>query len=511
MHIQKVYLILLSTIILTAAGCSQSSIGTLSVFVIDEQRTPVSGVTVTIKPDHDSKWIKNMTSADGMCVFHSLAEGNDYVLKIKKQGFISKFLKNVEVIPGRNVYIRMLLKVDSKMFPGRWRLSRFETKTNKLNSKQKEAIKRLETLGYLSGYKKAPKARNVTIYDKKKAFNGLNLYCSGHAPEAILIDMNGKQVYRWHYTFNRTWKKKIHPHPNRSGHRYWRHVHLMENGDLLAIFEGYGLIKLDKDSNLIWSFQDRTHHDLFVMPDGKIYVLTRKALLNPKYNKTELIVDDFITILSPGGKEIRRVSILKCLENSNYAYFLEKAREKGDILHTNTVEVLKGKLAHKSPAFKPGNVLISILLLDLIAVVDMEKESVVWAMSDMWKRQHDPGVLDNGNMLVFDNLYGPKPVSRVLEFDPFNKHIHWEYRGTSETPFYTGDCGACQRLPNGNTLISESNSGRAFEVTPGKTIAWEFYNPHRAGKNNELIATLFEMTRIGPDHNLNWLKNSKNN
>jgi len=209
MHIQKVYLILLSTIILTAAGCSQSSIGTLSVFVIDEQRTPVSGVTVTIKPDHDSKWIKNMTSADGMCVFHSLAEGNDYVLKIKKQGFISKFLKNVEVIPGRNVYIRMLLKVDSKMFPGRWRLSRFETKTNKLNSKQKEAIKRLETLGYLSGYKKAPKARNVTIYDKKKAFNGLNLYCSGHAPEAILIDMNGKQVYRWHYTFNRTWKKKI--------------------------------------------------------------------------------------------------------------------------------------------------------------------------------------------------------------------------------------------------------------------------------------------------------------
>ncbi len=511
MHIQRVIPIFLFFMLLTTAGCSKPSIGTISIFVIDEQRTPVSGVTVTIRSDRVSKWIKNMTSADGMCIFRSLPVENDYVLKIEKKGFISKSLENVEVIAGRNVYIQMLLKVDPEMFPGRWRLTRFETKTNKRNAEQKEAIKRLETLGYLSGYKTAPKAKNVTIYDEKKAFNGLNLYCSGHAPEAILIDMNGKQVNRWYYNINQIWKEAFHPHPQASGHQYWRHVHLMENGDLLAIFEGYGLIKLDKDSNLIWSYKDRTHHDLFVMPDGKIYVLTRKALLNPKYNKTELIVDDFITILSPGGKEIRRVSILKCLENSNYAYFLEKVREKGDILHTNTVEVLKGKLAHKSSVFKSGNVLISILFLDLIAVVDMESESVVWAMSDMWKRQHDPSVLDNGNMLVFDNLYGTKPVSRILELDPFNKQIHWEYRGTSETPFYTGDCGACQRLPNGNTLISESNSGRAFEVTPDKTIVWEFYNPHRAGKNNELIATLFEMTQIDPDYNLDWLKNSKNN
>ena len=53
-----------------------------------------------------------------------------------------------------------------------------------------------------------------------------------------------------------------------------------------------------------------------------------------------------------------------------------------------------------------------------------------------------------------------------------------------------------RRLPNGNTLISESNYGRALETTRGQQIVWEYLNPHRAGDYNELIASLFEMRRI---------------
>ncbi len=64
--------------------------------------------------------------------------------------------------------------------------------------------------------------------------------------------------------------------------------------------------------------------------------------------------------------------------------------------------------------------------------------------------------------------------------------------------FFSELCGTCQRLPNGNTLITESTRGRAFEVTPDKEIVWEFFNPHRAGENDELIATLFELIRIPP-------------
>ena len=72
------------------------------------------------------------------------------------------------------------------------------------------------------------------------------------------------------------------------------------------------------------------------------------------------------------------------------------------------------------------------------------------------------------------------------------------------------DCGSSERLPNGNTLISESNRGRAIEVTPDKQIVWEFINPHRAGENNELIATLFEVVRLDPRFPLDWVETNPN-
>jgi len=43
-----------------------------------------------------------------------------------------------------------------------------------------------------------------------------------------------------------------------------------------------------------------------------------------------------------------------------------------------------------------------------------------------------------------------------------------------------------QRLPNGNTLITEGACGRIFEVTPGHEIVWEYINPYfgkRSGVN----------------------------
>ena len=53
-----------------------------------------------------------------------------------------------------------------------------------------------------------------------------------------------------------------------------------------------------------------------------------------------------------------------------------------------------------------------------------------------------------------------------------------------------------QRLPGGNVLVTESDNGRAFEITPDGDVVWDFYNPHRAGDDDEFIATLFEVLRL---------------
>ena len=100
---------------------------------------------------------------------------------------------------------------------------------------------------------------------------------------------------------------------------------------------------------------------------------------------------------------------------------------------------------------------------------------------------------------MFDNQ-GCDGKSKVVEFEPFTQEVVWSYRGDASNDFYSELSGSCQRLGNGNTLITESNRGRAFEVTADGTMVWEFFNPNRAGDNKELIATLFEVVRVSRDN-----------
>ena len=185
--------------------------------------------------------------------------------------------------------------------------------------------------------------------------------------------------------------------------------------------------------------------------------------------------------------------------------YLDLREPWGDIFHTNTVELLDGHFAERSPIFKAGNVLISVRELNVIAIVDLEAEAVVWALSGMWCRQHHPTMLNNGNMLLFDNL-GHGGRSKVIEFDPLTQEVVWSYGTTPSEDFFSKTCGTCERLPNGNTLITESDNGRAFEVTPDNEIVWEFINTHRAGSKQELIATLNELIRIPPSFPLDWVQ-----
>ena len=44
--------------------------------------------------------------------------------------------------------------------------------------------------------------------------------------------------------------------------------------------------------------------------------------------------------------------------------------------------------------------------------------------------------------------------------------------------FYSMARGANQRLANGNTLVTESDDGRLFEITSEGEVVWEFLNPN---------------------------------
>jgi hypothetical protein len=390
-----------------------------------------------------------------------------------------------------------------RKLPGRWRLDRSDEGAEEMTDEEKENLRDLMALPYLQGSREAPSEVDVTIYQRGSAYEGLNLYTSGHRPEAIAADMQGEVLHRWQLDIADVWPEV----PATVHSTFWRRVYWYPNGDILAIFEGIGLIKVDRDSRLIWAYKGGCHHEADVADNGDIYVLTRKAEIVPRINPNEYILVDAVTVLDADGRVAAEYPLLECFEGSEYRDLLVGMRKKGDIFHTNSIRVLDGMLADVSPHYKKGNVIVSVLKIDTVAIIDLEELRVVWAESGddngLWKRQHDPVSLPNGNLLIFDNQ-GNDGMSKVVEYDPFDGNVVWQFPDPGERRLYSGSCGASKRLPNGNILITESDAGRALEVTPDKQVVWEFYNPNRAGENGELIATLFEVIRVDPEY-FPWL------
>jgi hypothetical protein len=90
-----------------------------------------------------------------------------------------------------------------------------------------------------------------------------------------------------------------------------------------------------------------------------------------------------------------------------------------------------------------------------LMIVDPEQGKVVWAHTGDFKGQHDPTIVADGRILLFDNGMTPWGVTAVVD-----------------------------------------------------RVVWEFYNPHRAGEHNEFVATLFELVRLPPEFPTSWISAS---
>ena len=75
-----------------------------------------------------------------------------------------------------------------------------------------------------------------------------------------------------------------------------------------------------------------------------------------------------------------------------------------------------------------------------------------------------------------------------------------------EEPFESEVRSSQARLPNGNTLITESDGGRIFEVTRPGQIVWNYINPVRArreGDGQDVIPIVSWAERVDPGF-LDW-------
>ncbi|MFW0777257.1 MAG: arylsulfotransferase family protein [Rickettsiales bacterium] len=331
-------------------------------------------------------------------------------------------------------------------------------------------------------------------WNRDKAFNGYTLINIVYMSQAYLLDMTGKVVHQWDLPFRKVWPTPPHiRRPVRDDKIYFEKSHVYPNGDLLTVYMaygdtpyGYGLVKMDKHSKVIWKYAGYAHHNFHVKEDGTITVLVHDWVKRP-INGLEALsyptLADYIVTLSPNGEELQKISLLEVFAKSSLKEMLFHApfnRYKWDSTHANSIDILAPEMSAAFPLFAEGSMLLSLRNTNTLAIIDPKKQELTWAYNGLWKGQHSASFLDNGSILLFDNkgyFTKNRAFSRVLEFNPTTSSINWTYTDTTKPAFYSYNRGTAQRLPNGNTLIAESLDRRVFEVTKEGEVVWNYRLP----------------------------------
>jgi hypothetical protein len=283
----------------------------------------------------------------------------------------------------------------------------------------------------------------------------------------------------------------------------------MPNGDLFVIAKLNHVARYDWNSRLLWKRSMLAHHDLDVGLDGRVYVLT-SSIRKVAFEGSHIpILDNAITRLSRRGKFQFQFQLSRVVSSFIPTWRLSRIKEgtaKGytrfdlfqedrytDVFHANSVEVVWRAIPYVAPV---GSFLVSMRETNRVAILDSEAKEVLWSWGEgELEGQHHATVLENGNIMIFDNGVLRKQ-SRVIEVHPATSEIEWSYTAPG---FFTRLRGAAQKLPNGNVLITESDNGHVFEVTHSGEIVWEFWNPDVRGGTNPTRAVIYRMARYEKD------------
>ena len=353
-------------------------------------------------------------------------------------------------------------------------------------------VDELRALPYsaFTGEKADTTKMGVMYHDEQRSYPGYNLYTLWKRCESYLVDMGGAPVARWSY----------------SPCAVWLMTELLPDGNILVVGREPGsryLIKFDFAGRILWKRPVAVHHDVELTPRNQLLSLTVERRPVEWQGKTVDIRDNALALFDTSGEMLEAKSLYE-LFSAQEEQVLDwvRPRKKGkaaDLFHGNSVEWMRqAALFGTHPIYGESHVLISLRHQDMVAIFDWDTDRLVW----WWGKgelagPHDATLLEDGNILIFDNGLGRK-YSRLVEVDPRRNEIVWEFRSdTDDGKFYSAILGAAQRLPNGNTLAANSMAGQGFEVTPDGRIVWDYYVPLLTKKKRR--APMVRIKRYEPE------------
>lgn len=319
--------------------------------------------------------------------------------------------------------------------------------------------------------------KGLTVNKIYKAFNGFTLYTPLASKEPLLLNMRGEVIHKWTMEYT----PALYGQLLDSGNLLY--AGRLPNGPL-ADFEGAGgvLLEVDWDGKEIWRYDEPyMHHAFYRLSNGNTLIL-----------KWELIPEAVVEKISGGLKGTEK-------EGKIWGDCIEEIDRKGNIVwqwksfdHLKPSDFPICPLCPREQWLKlcccsvldDGNILTTFKNCSLVCIINRQTGKLDWKWGyGEISHSNSATVTRKGTILIFDNgihAHGVHfPFSRIVEISPKDNQMVWGYRDedNENTPFYGSFMSSCQRLENGNTLITETDYGRIFEVNEKGEIVWEFVNP----------------------------------
>ncbi len=332
--------------------------------------------------------------------------------------------------------------------------------------------------------------------------------------KVYLLDLFGRPVHTWHTNQQALYSV------------------LEKNGNLLAVMEqpkyseflppggNTGTVEeLDWQSRVVWQYKnERMHHDIVQLPSGNVVVSlwektpaaiasqVRGGVAGTELNGT--MWSDELAEINRQGKIVWSWHSSEHLDPT--IDILDASMPRYAWTYTNGFKYVKHNPVDGTEAF-----LVSMRVLDEVMLVRKQDGKIIWrSPKGMLNTQHDPTMLANGDVLVFDNGFArpPDPFpsfgTRAVEINPRTDKVVWQFDGgpgaIDKMNFFSPIVGGAQRLPNGNTLITDGPRGHIFEVTPQKKVVWDMVNPYTTPMTGAFPNHfLFKVRQYGADE-IRW-------
>ena len=366
----------------------------------------------------------------------------------------------------------------------------------------------------------------VTIYNGNLTADGVTLYGAFYDYYSVVLDKSGSEIW------NSENEHFIYYNTDYYGNLYG--AKLVNNPD----GNNYMGVQFDLDNSIIWEEpnEEFIHHDMIPLPSGNFLGISEESEIGPVPigDWTSICIQFFGADLCNGVNEFFPWIGDKLVEWDretkevvwSWAVFDHFSMEDYDTENGTWFDAFNSSpmeydWTHMNAIIfdeEESAIYASIRHLSRIVKIAYPSGEIIWSFGmDMpsgdvnfghdlgFNFQHSLQLLENGNMVTFDNG-NSSGKSRALEIgitdlDSLYAEIKWEYELPSE--LFGAFSGNVQKLDNGNYLMTTvGDAGTTREVTSVNELVWEVkYNlsqplgaVYRANRISGLHPVAFSVT-----------------